>query len=137
MNCIFYRPLEEVIRIHEEKQVQFSQSLHFKQKNLENIPIKILLGNPPVRLVESNSTMLGFSRNLFQPEWNLIHAFFQRRFFGEKRSRSELKILTTFCLFVFSLFSNRKKHNNRGSVCWMKGFRVFRCFLKRSLSALY
>ena len=23
MNCIFYRPLEEVIRIHEEKQVQF------------------------------------------------------------------------------------------------------------------
>ena len=68
MNCIFYRPLEEVIRIHEEKQVQFSQSLHFKQKNLENIPIKILLGNPPVRLVESNSTMLGFSRNLFQPE---------------------------------------------------------------------
>ena len=34
MNCIFYRPLEEVIRIHEEKQVQFSQSLHFKQKTL-------------------------------------------------------------------------------------------------------
>ena len=34
MNCIFYRPLEEVIRIHEEKQVQFSQSLHLKQKIL-------------------------------------------------------------------------------------------------------
>jgi len=34
MNCIFYRPLEEVIRIHEEKQVQSNQNLHFEQKTL-------------------------------------------------------------------------------------------------------
>ena len=49
MNCIFYRPLEEVIRIHEEKQVQFSQSL----------PVH------PYVLLNLMPRCSGFSRKLF------------------------------------------------------------------------
>ena len=86
MNCIFYRPLEEVIRIHEEKQVQFSQSLHFKQKACEHSNKTDLVGQPTRR---SSWTDLmprcwGFSRNLFPPKWNLVHAFFKGRFLEKK-----------------------------------------------------
>lgn len=67
--------------------------------------------NPPVRPFESDATMLGLFAEAFPLKWNLVPAFFKRRFLGKKNPRNlkliinKIKFLTVeslvVCLFYF------------------------------------